>query len=201
MTDPIEPKEKQPVEPDLEQTVLNLLKKHETPNAAVETLLKDNFAFREKNRLLNQSVEELKQNSQTDHTEELAALAQFQTLGTVEEIKQTRSELQTLKRDSLLRQVAEAHEVNFDVLKSLDKLEDNLVISVVEENGKPVATLNELPFNDFVKANWSGFEPSLKQGKIKYPNQHSGPTEPAKGGLVDSFIEMKAARRSKQTKE
>ena len=189
---------------DIEGTVMKILGKQE-PDEAVGMLLKDNYKQRDKMRrqsdrikALETEKEALETKETPDNTEELAKLAVWQELGTIEEVKDRLGKLSNLEHDQDIQSVAEAAEMNWEVLKDLDRLNPDIVLSL--KDGKPVVeqgdTVTDL--NDYAEANWASYTPSLKKNKgTTYIQQTSSGSGSRGTDLVGSFLQAQEEKKEK----
>lgn len=182
----------------------------------IDHLYGDNFSLREKNRTLKEQVKDLEGKTPKDGTvilskaeadllESYKALGEPDTLKTaLSERDQVKGELGTLRKESVLRDVAEAAGFKLPVLKTLAGDLD-FEIKEVEKDGKKVRTPfvkngdSEKPLSDYAKEQWTDFLPALQAqpgqpAGTPYPTQSAGGPTPPPGVLADFKQKSQAAR-------
>ena len=114
---------------NLESVVAGLITKNgNDPSKALETLVQENYGLRSNNRELKDQIEKLKvpEGSTVLAAEDAKIFEEFKALGKLEEIKKTiesfntvNTELNTLKKESVVREAANLHKYKFNVLNDL----------------------------------------------------------------------------------
>jgi hypothetical protein len=192
----------------------------------IDHLYSDNFSTREKNRQLKEQVKDLEGKIPAQGTVIFSAadaklLETYRALGDPETLKtalgerdQVKGELGALRKDGILRDVAEASGFKFGVLKTLSENkalngegELQFEIREVEEGGqkKKVALVKNgsaeaKPLGDYAKEKWVDFLPSLQTqpppAGTPYPNQSAGSPPPPSNVLADFKKRSQEARAS-----
>ena len=183
---------------DIEGTVMKILNKQQ-PDEAVGMLLKDNYKQRERMRRLSDERDQLKsekealENQETDdNTEELAKLAKWQELGDFNDVKSNLDRLTDMEYTNQIRQVAQVAEMDWEVLKDLDKLNTGIVLSIQDDKAVVKQDDTVVPLDEYAKAEWPAYLPSLRKTKgTSYIQQTSSKAASSGTNLVDSFIQGK----------
>lgn len=201
-----------------------------------ETREQENFQYRQQRRELRRQVETLEgevedledrleragdgDDDVTLTDEEIEAWQQYRDLGTPEEIQAAideaetaREELAGLRRESMLRSVADAHGYDFDVLSDLAGDLDLDVREVEDDEGETrtaafVLTGEEsedeedVRLDEYAEQEWAKYLPVLEQetqtetdtGGTRYPGQQGGTSKESAGSLVETHIERTQER-------
>lgn len=173
--------------------------------ALAREMFDDNFQMRRKNKELSDKIAELSGKVPADGSlvltgDDAAAYAAYKALGKPEEVKQgldarvqLQGQLDSMARDSAIREAAEAAGYKFTVLQDRDKVARSdgktltFAVREVETDGQKskVAYVkdgdSEKPLTDYAREQWGDFMPSLVvQGTTSaasgtaYPAQHAG---------------------------
>lgn len=181
----------------------------------IDHLYGDNYSLREKNRGLKEQVKDLEgrapkegavvlTKAEADLLEAYKAVGEIEALKTLQgERDQYKGELGALRKESVLRDVAETAGFKLPVLKTLaGDLE--FEIKEVERDGKKVRTPfvksgdGEKAVADYAKEVWPDFLPALQsqpaQTGTPYPTQSAGGPTPPPSVLADFKQRSQAAR-------
>lgn len=173
----------------------------------IDHLYSDNFSLREKNRTLKEQVKDLEGKTPKDGgvvmpKAEAETLESYKALGDVETLKtalgerdQLKGELGVLRKDGVLRDVAEAAGFKLPVLKTLAG-DLQFEIKEIDQDGKKVraafvkADDGEKAIADYAKDKWTDFLPALtaqppQSGGTPFPTQSAGGPPPASSVLAD----------------
>jgi hypothetical protein len=203
----------------------------------IDHLYGDNFSLREKNRTLKEQVKDLGEKAPKDGAvvltkAEADLLESYKALGDIETLKtaqserdQFKGELGALRKDGILRDVAEVSSFKFPVLKTLSEnkalngeTELEFEIKEVEKDGqrKKVAFVKNgpstgsgqasgeaKPLADYATEKWADFLPSLQAqpqpqtNGVPYPSQTTG-GPPAPSNVLADFKKQSQEARAAQ---
>lgn len=174
------------IEDRISQAIAGLVSRHNNePIKAIETLLTENFSYREKIRERDAKIAELNGQLPAEGAiilkkSEAEAWEAYKALGKPEELKVKIEERDTLaaeaaglKRQAAIAQVAEAAGFNAKVLQTLAG-ESEFEVKTMEVDGKTVSkafifipsadgkTREAKPLGEYAEANWSEFLPALQ---------------------------------------
>lgn len=211
--------------PDANAGIQALIARHNNDlMRVIDHLYGDNFGLREKNRELKAKNQELEgkvpgQGAVVLSADEAKLLETYKALGELELLKtalnerdQVKGELGVLRRDGILRDVAEAGGFKFGVLRTLSgntalnggDLE--FEIREVEDGGQKKrvpyvknGTGEAKPLADYAKTAWADFLPALSQqpqqsAGTPYPAQNAGSPPPQANVLTNFKKESQEAR-------
>lgn len=173
----------------------------------IDHLYSDNYNLREKNRTLKEQVKDLEGKTPKDggvilSKAEADLLESYKAVGDVETVKtalgerdQLKGELGVLRKDGVLRDVAEAAGFKLPVLKTLAG-DLQFEIKEIDQDGKKVRTAfvkngdGEKPVADYAKEKWADFLPALtaqppQSGGTPFPSQSAGGPPSASSVLAD----------------
>lgn len=199
---------------DASEGFKSLLKKHENDARAVAQLLyQENYQYRSEIRDLQGQLTQARKLAPAEGAvvlskEEAELWQKYQALGKPEEIETERNDAKRIKREQLLTQAAEVHELKPGVLQ---QLAGDLPIEIkeIDDNGqkKKVAFVKgadgqEKVLTDYAKANWADFMPALEakpkqQPATTYTRQSVGGTAP-KTNAVQDVLNKRYAPRQQQ---
>lgn len=200
-------------EPALSDDVMNafrsLVNKQGGLDAAGMLLFQENYSLREERRENRQRIERLeKQVPKDGHVvlspEQRQQWERYQQLGSPEEIEQTKTQLMTLERTSVIQEAAATVGYKPSVLSALPG-SDKLTFEVRQDGDNKVAFVKgedgtEKPLADYAQEHWADFVPSLVASQAA-PGQRPGinyvPQTTAGGqakGIADQYLESQAAR-------
>lgn len=185
----------------------------------IDALYSENYSYREKNRTLKEQVKDLEGKAPKDGAvvltkAEADLLEAYKALGEPELLKtslserdQIKGELGALRKESVLRDVAETAGFKLPVLKTLAGNLD-FEIKEVERDGKKTRTAfvkngeGEKALADYAKEAWPDFLPALsaqpaQSAGTPFPAQSAGGTPPA-GGVLEDFKKKSQESRSSQ---
>lgn len=196
---------------DDRQNLQGLLQRHNNDAMAViATLLSENHGLRDERRQLRgqlpaQGAMVLSgdQATQWQSYQQLGAVADLQTA--LKDRDSAQGELANLRRDALIRDVAEVAGYKASVLGKLpgaDKLA--FEVRATEKDGKPVKSVvikegdKETPLADYAKAQWADFLPALTAGQSQQPAGTSFVQQSAGGTAAASPLDDYAKRFQEQ---
>lgn len=180
-----------------------------SPESVVGILMGETFTLREANRRLAADLEAAKKRTPAEGSvvlgaDDAAAWAAYQAFGKPDKVKalleqhgQFQGELTTLRRDVLIRDVADATGAKYSVLRTLDRPE--LAYEIKDDNGKKTVMIKNgdgdaTEFSVYANAQWADFLSSLMattrgvQGTpfVRQDGGNKGATEP---NLRDEIVQ------------
>jgi len=160
------------VSDQVEQAFQNLLSRSGSGSQLAEQLYRENFQLREDRRQLREEVNDLKRQLPDDSKvlipkTDAAVLAEYQKLGTVEDLGKLQGELSEVRRSELIGQVARDLGYSPKVLSHLSKgLDIESADETVDGEKQKVYYVvqgdNRTSLSKYAEEAWSDFMPSLK---------------------------------------
>ena len=209
--------------PDVQASFDRLLSNRGGDSSAVGLMLyQENYQLRERRRQLEEENTQLRAKLPGEgaivlNRAEAQRWQAYQALGNPEEVQTSLTELQTLRRNGELSQIAEVVKYKPSVFQKLDKDAGGLAYEVkeIEENGKKekraFVTVKDqagaeqtIPLQQYAEQHWSDFLPALRNEQQAAPSgtdfvrQNPGGGAPA-NSAVDQFLQRQKERRESTT--
>lgn len=206
-------------QPDVQASFDRLLASRGGDSGMVALMLfQENYREREQRRQLQEQLTQVQgrlpsEGSVVLNRAEAQRWQAYQALGAPDEVQTSLTELQTLRRNTELTQVADVARFKPTVLQQLDRVAGGLKYEVreVDENGKkerrPFVMVKDqagveqsIPLQQYAEQHWADFLPSLRTEQQAPPSgtgfvkQNTGGGAPV-GNIADQFIRQQEEQR------